>query len=401
MIKETMTSAERIMAAINLEPYDRVPVAPHINAEYPFRHKGRPTSDAYNLAYAGEAQQVTLDLFDEVGGWDGATLATGAIPVTASLLLLFATAYGETMLYPGQDERVSSKSSPQFAEREVLTPGDYDKIIEQGWYRFLEENHERLVGTNILGIPFDMTALPGLAKAVTDGYIASRDIWHSRGVPVMAGALLSDPQMTLSLLRTLKGFTLDIYRYPEKVKAALNIVSRETTQDAIDSMLLVGPPSPTGIPGIMMACERGSGQIYNLGIFEQFVWPFIKETVEAWWKAGYVTTLHFDTDWTRNLPYLLELPRKSCIVELDSTTDIFKAKEILADHMCIMGDVPPALSSYGTPEEMRAYCERVIEVVGKDTGFILSTGCAVPPDTKYENFKMMIDTVKNYPPPRS
>ena len=28
MIKETMTREERILAAINLEPYDRVPVSP-------------------------------------------------------------------------------------------------------------------------------------------------------------------------------------------------------------------------------------------------------------------------------------------------------------------------------------------------------------------------------------
>lgn len=401
MIKETMTSTERILAAINLEPYDRVPVAPHINAEFPFRHKGRPTSDAYNLAYAGEAQQVTLDLFDEVGGWDGATLATGAIPATPHFLLLFATAYGETMRYPGQDQRISELASPQFAEREVLRDDDYDKIVERGWYRFLEENRERIVGATVLGAPLDALPLPELSKSITTAFITSRDIWGGRGVPVIGGTLLADSQMMLSLLRSLKSFTLDLYRRPEKVKKALQVVSREITQDAIDSMLLVGPPSPTGIPGIMMACERGSGQYYNLGIFEEFVWPCIKEAVEAWWAAGFVTTLHFDTDWTRNLPYLLELPRKSCIVELDSTTDIFKAKEILADHMCIMGDVPPALSSHGTPEEMRAYCERVIEVVGKDTGFILSNGCAVPPDTKYENFKMMIDTAKNYPPRRS
>jgi hypothetical protein len=401
MIKETMTSTERVLAAINLEPYDRVPVAPHINSEFPFRHNGRPTSDAYNLAYAAEGQKLTLDLWDEVGGWDAQTLATGAIPTTPRFLLLFATAYGESMRYPGQDKRISDTGSPQFAEREALTVDDYDKIIEQGWYRFLENDRERVVGATVSGVPFAVMPLADLAKGITAAYVASKEIWNSRGVPVMSGALLADPQMILSLLRTLRGFTMDMYRYPEKVKAVMDIMSREITQDAIDSMLLSGPPSPTGIPGIMIACERGSGQYYNLNMFEQFVWPYIKEEVEAWWTAGYVTTLHFDTDWTRNLPYLLELPRKSCICELDSTTDIFKAKEILGDHMCIMGDVPPALSSHGTPEEMQAYCQKLIDIVGKDTGFILSTGCAVPPDTKYENYKMMIDTAKNYPPPRS
>jgi hypothetical protein len=398
MVKETMTSTERVLAAINLEPYDRVPVAPLINNEFAFRHKGRPTADAYNPAYAAQGQQTILDLFDEVGGWDALPLASGSAPVTPDFLLLFYSIYGHIMRYPGVDEGISIYSSPQFAEQEVLTVDDYDKIIELGWNRFCEENYERIVGKNIRGIPFDIRRLADFAKGATNAYITSRGIWNKRGVPVIAGVLLADPQMILSLLRTLKGFTLDMYRHPEKVKAALKVMSRDITQQVIDSMLLTGPPPPTGIPGIMIACERGSGQYYNLEMFEQFVWPYIKEEVEAWWAAGYVTTLHFDTDWTRNLPYLLELPRKSCICELDSTTDIFKAKEILADHMCIMGDVPPALSSYGTPKEMHDYCQKLVEVVGKKTGFILSTGCAVPPDTKFENFKAMIDTAKTYKP---
>ena len=88
--------------------------------------------------------------------------------------------------------------------------------------------------------------------------------------------------------------------------------------------------------------------------------------------------LHMDTDWTQNIPYLKELPSKKCIANYDSITDIFKAKEILHGHMCIMVDVPPSLSSLGTHEEVRAYCEKLIDVVGKDGGFILSSGCEVP-----------------------
>ncbi len=87
-----------------------------------------------------------------------------------------------------------------------------------------------------------------------------------------------------------------------------------------------------------------------------------------------------------------------CVCELDSTTDIFKAKEILKDHMCIAGDVPAGLSSYGTTKEMEEYCKKLIDTIGKDTGFILSSGCTVPADCKYENFEMMIDTAKNYYP---
>lgn len=88
MIKETMTAEERVLAAIKLQPYDRVPVAPHINAEYPFRRIGRSLADAYNPAFAEEGFQETLRLAKAVGGWDGATLAYG-VPLYPDALAFY------------------------------------------------------------------------------------------------------------------------------------------------------------------------------------------------------------------------------------------------------------------------------------------------------------------------
>jgi len=197
MIKETMNKFKRIHAAVNLEPYDRVPVAPHINLEYAFRFKGRPAADAYNLAYGAEGIQAMFELYDAVGGWDAGTLATGGVPTTPHFFLLLATIYGNTMKYPGQDNRISVNTSPQFAEREVMTIKDYDEIIEKGWNRFLEDNYERICGT-FYGVPLNSMPLSDLAATVTGAYIANVEQWRQRGVPIMAGALLSDPEMILS-----------------------------------------------------------------------------------------------------------------------------------------------------------------------------------------------------------
>jgi uroporphyrinogen-III decarboxylase len=42
--------------------------------------------------------------------------------------------------------------------------------------------------------------------------------------------------------------------------------------------------------------------------------------------------------------------------------------------------------------EVRAYCRRLISEVGP-SGFILSSGCDVPIDAKYENVKAMVEAV--------
>jgi len=171
----------------------------------------------------------------------------------------------------------------------------------------------------------------------------------------------------------------------------MDAVVDDFIQDGIDQVKL------TGCPWVMLVLERGGGFYYPLRIFERFEWPYMKKMAEAWVEAGITPLLHFDQDWTLNLPYFKDLP-KGCICEFDSCTDIFKAKEILGGSHCIMGDVRATLQTLGTPEEVEGYCTRLIDVVGKGGGFILSTGCYVPVDAKFENVKAMIDCAKTHAP---
>ena len=71
-------------------------------------------------------------------------------------------------------------------------------------------------------------------------------------------------------------------------------------------------------------------------------------------------------------------------------------EEILGDHLCIYGDVAATALSHGKPGVVEAYWKRLIDEVGKNGGFILGSGCAVPPDCKPENFRAMLETAKNY-----
>ena len=58
--------------------------------------------------------------------------------------------------------------------------------------------------------------------------------------------------------------------------------------------------------------------------------------------------------------------------------------------MAILGDVPAPLLSLGKPEEVTAYCQKLIDVVGEGGGFILGSGCGVPYDAKIENVRAMV-----------
>jgi uroporphyrinogen-III decarboxylase len=54
------------------------------------------------------------------------------------------------------------------------------------------------------------------------------------------------------------------------------------------------------------------------------------------------------------------------------------------------------LLTLGKPEDVREYCCKLIDEVGKGGGFLLTTGCECPVDAKFDNVKMMIDTAKTY-----
>jgi uroporphyrinogen-III decarboxylase len=96
------------------------------------------------------------------------------------------------------------------------------------------------------------------------------------------------------------------------------------------------------------------------------------------------------------IEYFLELPKGKFAVLLDQS-DIFRAKEILKDHACIMGNIQPSLLQLGTPDDVEEYCKKMIKVVGKGGGFILSHGSSLD-EARPENVKAMLDSVKNYQP---
>ena len=52
--------------------------------------------------------------------------------------------------------------------------------------------------------------------------------------------------------------------------------------------------------------------------------------------------------------------------------------------------------SIGEPEEVEAYARRLIDEVGGDGGFLLSSGCEIPADVKPENLRAMVQTGKTY-----
>jgi hypothetical protein len=375
-----MTSRERIEAAIALREPDRVPVAPDFDI-YVAAHAGLTMRELlFDVDKAEAAFERAFNDFQ----WDGNHLFLGGTGPYWRFI------FAQEFIMPGVDG-VDDDRVPQMLEIEMVGPEVYEEICRDGFFSVMAEafkeyypelRSKREVLRILCGfLPFAIKARRHLSK------------WEKKGVPCLTGTI---PGLiafdVLSGLRSMARFCIDLHRYPDLVLRALAVTNRFYIE------MMVKGAKAVGSRFAFIGSARPSATFISPEYFERFALPLFVEATERMVEEGLTPFLHFDSDWTPMLPYLKELPRRKCILDLDGTTDIFKAKEVLGDHMCIMGDVPAALLTLGGPEEVDAYCERLIKEVGAGGGFILSSGCSTPPEARPENVKVMVESVKKYKP---
>lgn len=381
MAAETMTRVERISAALAFDKPDRTPVVPLFVKSTALTHCG--VSQAEGNRDIDVALDCMLKTYDDVGGWDGLYSDMPDMPLVQ--LLLWQQPL--EMRVPGVD--LADDAVLQFHEREVMTLEDYPRVIEEGIQRFYFDDYVYRI------CDLEPSSAMDTARQLND-FHSQRCLpeWSRRNVGQFMGkAGGMHPFFFLSLMRSFTKFTEDLYFRPELVDKAL----RRMTDEWIE--IAVAEVERTGVGCAMIAEERASAFFYPLSVFERFWWPYTVEFVEALWSRGVVTLMHLDTDWGRNLPYFRrDLAPGSYLLELDGTTDIFAAKQLLRGHAMFHGDVPAALQALGTPEEVETYCKKLIDDVGYEGGFILGTGCETAPDCRFENLRAMVETGKTYVP---
>jgi uroporphyrinogen-III decarboxylase len=178
-------------------------------------------------------------------------------------------------------------------------------------------------------------------------------------------------------------FAIDLIEIPDKIEAVMNIILPHLAGKSIQRA------KERGYPLVWVGGWRSAPCLLSPTMWNRFVWPYIRKLVYEVVAAGLIALLHLDSDWTRELERFRELPRGKCIMALDGETDIFKAKEILGDHMCLMGDVPASMLFFKNSEDVYNYCSRLIRELGP-AGFILQSGCDIPANAKLENVQAMV-----------
>ena len=223
----------------------------------------------------------------------------------------------------------------QVDEAELMKLEDYDAIIAQGFAPWLDRYYRS-------AFPGLWRSSPPSSPTIPDALALCRD----RGVVPFTPAVATIPYEYFCGGRSMKEFLLDLFRHGDKVQAAMDAALPVLIEN------MRGVIRGLGLMGLWIGGWRSASEFVSPRLWNRFVFPYFKAMVDAAVEEGAIPVLHFDANWTRDLERLKEFPKGKCVLSLDGKTDIFKAKEILGDHMCIMGDVPPALFALGTPEDV-------------------------------------------------
>ncbi len=398
---------ERAMDAIELRIPDRVPVIANVGY-LPAKYAGTTCEAAwYDFDSWFEACKKTLKDFEpDFGG------PQPFFPGTAYEYLR-----PRTVKLPGHG--VSEYHLHQSIELEFMKTDEYAALIsdpsDYTLRTYFPRVYESLAGLEALpkisglgGMFMSVDALavalvkPEVAAAIEALQKTGREIlkWRSKMAefhqyvedigfsPFVHGVALAPFDIISHSFRGMNGTMADMFRQPDKLLEACEKLLEITLDKPMP------PPNKYGNIRIGLPLTRGSDDFMSLEHFETFYWPTLKKLMMTLIERGAILCPFWEGNFVTRLEHFLELPKGKVLAHFD-TTDIFRAKEVLKGHTCIQGNVPVTLLQMGTVEDVKAYCKKLIDVVGKDGGYILSPRSSVD-EVKPENLKTMIEFTKEY-----
>jgi len=391
----TATSAEsyetrekRVQDAIALKQPDRVPFFPttHLLAA---RYAGMTYEDAfYNAdAWFDANREMIADFEPDIYfSPDFAIFSSGQA---------FEAVDFQQIKWPG--DGVPANRPFQFVEEEYMKEDEYEAFLDDPSDFVIRTYMPRIYGTleplkklppikafllGYAGVPMSAVfGVPEIAEAFKSLHDAAQEalkwnqaseVFHKemgqKGFPCFAGSVAQAPFDIISdFLRGMRGSMVDMYRRPEQLQ--------EATEKVFSCVLgtAIGRARMSGIPRVFMPLHRGADGFMSEEQFETFYWPTLKRLILGLIDAGLTPCPFFEGSYDSRLDYLAELPPGKVLGIFDRT-DLFRAKEVLGDTMCIAGNMPVSLLQAGTPEKIEAYTKRLIEEVGEGGGFIMSCG---------------------------
>ena len=318
--------------------------------------------------------------------------------------------------WPGHG--VSKESEYQYVEKEYMKADEYEDLIDDPTGFFMKTFLPRILGAlkplqkmpllpPVNEIPLILPALfpfgdeevqaacSNLAKAGEEA-IRWRDAVRKlnatimgKGYPAFSGGFTKAPFDVIGdCLRGTREILMDMYRHPDELIEACERLTPFMIKAGVAACNVTGHIMP------FIPLHKGADGFMSDEQFQTFYWPTLRKVIIGLVDAGIVPQLFAEGGYNQRLEVIRDVPKGKVVWWFD-LTDMARAKEIVGPTACIAGNVPLSLLCTASPDDVKAYCKELIDIAGKDGGFIFTTGAGMQ-GSKPENVKAMIDFSKDY-----
>lgn len=395
----------RVDAAVALREGDRVPMAPKIGMAYAQTagiDRYEALNDARLLRPGVEKflQTYPCDLF-----WAGSGYP---IPLMETL--------GTTAIrWPGATCGVPLNQGFQIVDGTYMEEDEYDEFLRDPSHfcmtKVFPRKHKKLAGLAKLnfhevvefGHYASMAAFadPEVRQALLTLMFAGEQAveWQRNSALLREtalacqtplGALAGQNAPYDMLADNIRGFLnvpMDLYEIPEKVTAAIDIMTEYALQN-------VRRLKNTGSKYCFMPLHGGTDDFMSLEDYRTFYWPSLRRVMEEIIDCGMIPYVFCEGKYDTRLEVLREVPRGKVIYMFEQV-DIARAKAVLGDTACICGNLPTSLLLYGKPHEVVDETRRLLDTCAPGGGFLMD--CSIVLDHyKEENLEAWFDTTLQY-----
>lgn len=344
-----MNSIERMLTTINHKQPDCTPVYPIVSGVTRLLNASSYYDWATNASVCADA----LIKAQELLGLD--------CIITLTDLSVEASDFGQKIIYPKNEA-----AHPDFSDYLLKSLDDYDLVKE-----------------------FD----PATGKRMSEHIKLCQKLVLNKGQDVPIIAFVFGPLGILSMLRGQSELFLDLYDDPVKVHQALDKITN-TLIKYCDILL------NTGIHAIMLDTLFASQSIMSKEMWLEFEGPYVKKIAEFIHSKNKMVMIHncgngiyFDAQ--------IEMMHPEVISFLHIPADCESLDEIknkYGKETTLAGVISPAWLVRAKTEDVEKECKRLIDIFGKDGGFILATGCEYPANMSLDHAKTICQVAKTYNP---
>jgi hypothetical protein len=394
----------RVRDTIALKRADRIPVfGPY--QKYPYAFAGVSFRKAMeDYAVAREACHKFVDYFQpdldfgpilaypakamEILGWKAFKWPGHGLPDNA----MYQYVDGEYMKAEEYDDFISDPSDfmlRTWAPRQFSALEGFSKFVP--WRRFMWS------GWMNFGFFADPAMRQSLELAMKAGeemnrwWASQAQYWgeiEAKGFPLAYAGWDWPPFDILGdTMRGTHQILADMRRRPAKLHEALEVATRIFVEYGSGA---AGAP----LPLVWVWVHKSTREFMSDAQFKEFYWPYLRKGLLALVGKGITPVVYWEADFESRLEHIRDVPAGTMVYHL-SNTNAEKAKDVLGDRVCLMGNVPNIMLLSGTPDDVRGYCRTLIDRVGKNGGLIMDSAVMLD-EAKPENLKAMIDFAREY-----